>query len=293
MDIQPLTHDVLEEVCEWLANLNKQDDHFVAWLESGKEEIYAQLAPLLSFETTLLWVGREKSEIVGFIGLLPFFEQHVCRILGPFSTKGNATHSMQMLWERAHHVAKQYFDIAKVAFFNQNQALKEFSEQHHFHCYNREKSLLLSKEAPSLYTIDRSNIELYRDEFAQDILRLHPHAAYYTTEEMLQLAKEDGSHLWCYVVNEHVKGYVYFEEIVGTDEGELCFVNVEEGERDQGIGRTLIQYACFQAFHSFKLSLVTISVRDGNPKAEKLYKELGFTEGPTIVAYQKELNTIS
>jgi len=290
MNIQPLNHEELEEVSLWLTTLNEKDSHFVAWLDSGVEAIKAQLSPLLSFESTLLWVGRNEREIVGFIGLLPFFDQKVCRLLGPFTTNAHPLDSMNELWETASPTAAHYFDIVKVAFFKQNDALKKFSEQHGFYCYNSEKSLLLHKEQATSYELHTYQIESYQERFNEDIRRLHPQAAYYTPEELLQLINDSENHLWCYVEDGHVKGYVYFEEIIGTDEGEVCFVNVERGERSQGIGSVLIQYACNKAFHEFGLSLVTISVRTGNPKAEKLYKELGFQEGPTIYAYEKEMN---
>jgi len=290
MNIQPFNHEDLEEVSQWLAKLNEKDHHYVAWLDSGAEAIKAQLSPLLLFESTLLWVGRNEGEVVGFIGLLPFFDQKICRLLGPFTTNANALESMNELWEKAFPIASQYFDIVKVAFFKQNDALTKFSEQQGFYCYNNEKSLLLHKEQATTQELHAYQIEPYQERFNEDIRRLHPQAAYYTPEELLQLINDSENHLWCYVEDGHVKGYVYFEEIIGTDEGEICFVNVESGERSQGIGSILIQYACNKAFHEFGLSLVTISVRTGNPKAEKLYKELGFIEGPTIYAYEKEIN---
>ncbi|KGX83560.1 GNAT family N-acetyltransferase [Pontibacillus marinus] len=290
MNIQPLNHEELGEVSQWLANLNEKDNHFVAWLDSGVEAIKAQLTPLLSFESTLLWVGRDNREIVGFIGLLPFFDQKVCRLLGPFTSNVHALGSMNELWEKASPIASEYFDIVKVAFFKQNEALTKFSEQHGFYCYNSEKTLILHKEQATIHELDAHHIEPYQEKFNEDIRHLHPQAAYYTPEELLHLINEPENHLWCYVEDDHVKGYVYFEEIIGTDEGEICFVNVERGERSQGIGSVLIQFASSKAFHEFDLSLVTLSVRTGNPKAEKLYKELGFKEGSTIYAYEKELN---
>lgn len=290
MNIQPLNREELEEVSLWLANLNEKDNHFVAWLDSGVEAIKAQLSPLLSFESTLLWVERHEGEIVGFIGLSPFFDQKICRLLGPFTTNVHALDSMNKLWEQAFPIASHYFDIVKVAFFKQNDALTKFSEQQGFYCYNSEKSLLLHKEQATSQELHAYQIEPYQERFYEDIRRLHPQAAYYTLEELLQLINEPENHLWCYVEDGHVKGYVYFEEIIGTDEGEICFVNVERGERSQGIGSVLIQFASYKAFHEFGLSLVTISVRTGNPKAEKLYKELGFIEGPTIYAYEKEIH---
>ncbi len=289
MNIQPLTFDELEEVSEWLADLNEKDDHFVAWLDSGREAIQAQLSPLLSFESTLLWIGRKEGVIVGFLGILPFFEQSVCRLLGPFTTERPALESMNKLWEKSSPVTRHQFDIVKVAFFKQNQALTKFSEEHGFYCYNSEKSLLLPREKSTPEDLSTHHIEVYQERYDEDIRRLHPEAAYYTPDELLHLVKEPHTHLWCYVAESHVKGYVYFEEIIGTGEGEICFINVEEEEQNQGIGRTLIQYASQKAFQDFGLSLVTISVRTGNPKAEKLYKELGFMEGPTIYAYEKEM----
>ncbi len=289
MSIKPLTHDELEEVSNWLARLNEQDEHFVAWLDSGAEAIKEQLTPLLSFDSTLAWVGRQSGEITGFIGILPFFNQNLCRLLGPFTTDENASFSMEELWIHAQRVIENYFDIVKVAFFKQNQALTSFCEKHGFYLYNKEKNLLIPKEKAPKDMVSPPHIVPYQEDFAVDIQRLHPNAAYYTPEELLHLTQQPHNHLWCYVEDQHVKGYVYFEEIMGTEEGEICFVNVEKGERSQGIGRTLIQYASQIAFQELDCSLVTLSVRTENAQAEKLYKELGFIDGPTIYAYEKRM----
>lgn len=285
MDIQELTLDDMKDVSEWLARLNEQDEHFIAWLESSVEGIQEQLSSLLAFEESLAWLSKENGQVTGFIGVIPFFEQGICRLIGPF-TQDSEPHLLNQLWETAKPVVERHFSAVKVAFFKRNTKLTQFCEEHDFHCYNIEKTLLLEQnKLPQQVVAD--GIVSYEPSHYEGVNEIHPKAGFYTMDEMTYLLQDPNNHLWCYIENEEVIGYIYFEEITGMDEGEICFVNVREDARGQGIGTQLIHYASYQAFHKFNLSLVTISVRTTNEDAEKLYKQLGFQDGPTIYAYEK------
>lgn len=290
MIISTLTYKDIDPLSDWLASLNEQDEHFIAWLESDVEEIKEQLEALLTFEESLAWVGTEDGNIVGFIGIVPFFEQGLCRMIGPFSTY-KEKEKLEALWMHAKPVLERYFSAVKVAFFKQNEKLTQFCEGHGFTCYNIEKTLVLPREQFNRGDLEEG-IKSYHPSFYEGVKQIHPTAGFYTMDEMVHLIQHPSHHLWVYEEDSQVKGYLYFEAIEEMDEGEICFVNVIEGERGQGIGSKLIQYACDQAFHHLNLSLVTLPVRAANEQAEKLYKELGFQEGPTIYAYEKLIEDV-
>ncbi|QSS99900.1 GNAT family N-acetyltransferase [Pontibacillus sp. ALD_SL1] len=288
MEIQRLQDDQLTAVSKWLAQCNEQDVHYIAWLESEPSAIEAQIGALLQFNEPHAWVAVEEGRIIGFIGLEPFEGEQVGRLLGPFVYGVDALNVMETLWERALAEWKNLYSELKVAFFEQNQDVLHFCESKGFKLYNREKNLILLKQT-YLFTPLSEHVVPYEGSFDK-LQQLHPDAAYFNATEMTYLIQDPHFSLWCYKEEDTVKGYIFFEQIEGMDEGEICFLQVEDSEQGQGIGSALIRYACHQAFLEQDLSVVTVPVRSTNPQAEKLYKELGFQEHTTIVAYTKTIN---
>ncbi|MFC7319425.1 GNAT family N-acetyltransferase [Halobacillus campisalis] len=286
LQITELEVKQLHTVAEWLHGMNEQDQHYVAWLASDPDEIFEQIWTLTQFQEPLAYVAWENEEIIGFIGILPFFEQKLCRLLGPFSLR-KGTKVIEGLWEKASLTVQLHFDAVKVACFEANKDLVSFAERHHFQLYNTEKTLVLHQ---SHYTPSReknSFIEEIQDYEHAALDELHPEGAYYTTREMVELSQEDTNKLWGYKQNGELIGYLYFEMIT-PQEGEICFVNVSPFERSSGIGSALIDHALQYAFYVFDVQVVTISVRTNNKQAEELYESLGFEEIHTIYAYERE-----
>ncbi|MYL54544.1 GNAT family N-acetyltransferase [Pontibacillus yanchengensis] len=290
MEITPLTYEEVNDVSHWLASLNQTDHHFIAWLESEQTAIEEQLTQLLSFSTPFAWISKQDETINGFIGLLPFLEQGLGRLLGPFTTSSQTEECLEMLWSNCLPTIKSHVSAVKVAFYKKNEKLTQFAEAHHFHCYNIEKTLLLQKKNWHLNEASTSGVEPYIVEDYEEVNELHPSAAFYTVDEMIHLHLHDSHfHLWVFKDEQRVRGYVFLEEIEGTDEAEICFMNVAKQEQNQGIGSNLLTYACEHAFTNSNVELVTISVRNENSGAERLYKSFGFEEGPTIYAYERVL----
>ncbi|KGP74207.1 GNAT family N-acetyltransferase [Pontibacillus yanchengensis] len=288
MEIKPLTREELTDVSYWLASLNQTDHHFIAWLESEQAAIEEQLSQLLSIDIPLAWVSKQDGEINGFIGVLPFMDQCLARLLGPFTTCSDAEQCLEALWEACLPTIKSHVSAVKVAFYKKNEKLTHFAEAHNFHCYNIEKTLLLHKDNWEIGEASTSGVEPFNAGDYREVHALHPSAAFYTLDEMIYLHQHDSHfHLWVYKDEQRVSGYVFLEEIEGTVEAEICFMNVAKQEQSQGIGFNLLTYACEHAFTNSNVELVTISVRNENSGAERLYKSYGFEEGPTIYAYEK------
>lgn len=288
MHIRELEVKELHNVAEWLFKMNEQDHHYVAWMASDPNEIFEQIWTLTQFKEPLAYVAWEGERIIGFLGLLPFFEQKLCRLLGPFAIEDHEE-VIERLWDKASLTAQLHFDFVKVACFAANESLVSFTERHQFQLYNVERTLAVhtSIYAPSDDQND-SIVELINEDYSA-LEAIHPSAAYYTTEEMLRLSNDERNHLWGYQQNGELHGYIYFETIIPGYEGEICFVNVATDHQSSGIGSALIHHALQYAFFVLGLDVVTISVRTGNQQAEELYKQFGFREIHTIHAYQKEM----
>lgn len=287
IQIRELEVRELHKAAEWLYQMNGQDRHYVAWMASEKNEIFEQIWTLTQFTEPLAYVAWEGSEIVGFLGIVPFFEQKFCRLLGPFAIKEESD-VIERLWDKASLTAQLHFDAVKVACYGANEELKHFAEKHAFELYNVEKTLALfqahyqapkSGKTPSIFQI--------HEEYKERLDRLHPDAAYYTTGEMIGLSKQPGNYIWGYEKEGELAGYLYFETIAEGEEGEICFVNVHPSHQSSGIGTDLMEHALQYAFYALDLQAVTISVRSMNAKAEQLYKDIGFQELHEIHAYQK------
>ncbi|WP_035531714.1 GNAT family N-acetyltransferase [Halobacillus kuroshimensis] len=287
IQIRELEVRELHTAAEWLYQMNGQDRHYVAWMASEKNEIFEQIWTLTQFTEPLAYVAWEGSEIVGFLGMVPFFEQKFCRLLGPFALKEESD-VIERLWDKASLTAQLHFDAVKVACYGANEELKAFAETHAFELYNVEKTLVLfqthykaaeSKKTPSIFQLQEQDKER--------LDKLHPDAAYYTTEEMFHLSRHQGNYIWGYGKEGELAGYLYFETIAEGEEGEICFVNVHPSHRNTGIGTELMEHALQYAFYALELQAVTLSVRSLNPQAEQLYKAIGFQELNEIHAYQK------
>ncbi|WP_254901750.1 GNAT family N-acetyltransferase [Thalassobacillus devorans] len=286
LHIKELEVKDLQKVSEWLYHMNEQDKHFVAWLASDQNEIYEQIWTLTQFTDPLAYVAWENEQIIGFLGILPFFEQKLCRLLGPFAIDQEAE-VMEGLWDKASLTMELHFKAVKVASFKANKHLIDFCERHRFHLYNIEKTMVLYRDDYRSGEYEARNIVEVTDQDEAEISRLHPEGAYYTTSEMMTLSRKESNKLWGYQSGGELKGYLYFETIIPGIEGEICFVNVDQSERSQGIGSVLIDHALQYAFLALDLEEVTISVRTNNDGAESLYRELGFEEAQTIYAYEK------
>lgn len=286
LHIKELEVKDLQKVSEWLYHMNEQDKHFVAWLASDRNEIYEQIWTLTQFTDPLAYVAWENNKIIGFLGILPFFEQKLCRLLGPFALE-QETEVMEGLWNKAAFTMEQHFNAVKVASFKANSHLIDFCERHRFHLYNIEKTMAIHRYDYQSGQHDARNVVEIMDDDETEINRLHPKGAYYTTQEMLTLSRKEANKLWGYQTEGQLKGYLYFETIIPNEEGEICFVNVDQDERSQGIGTVLIDHALQYAFLVLGLEEVTISVRTNNEGAESLYREFGFKEAQTIYAYEK------
>ncbi|MBP2004471.1 GNAT family N-acetyltransferase [Halobacillus andaensis] len=291
MQIQELEVRQLHTVAQWLHGMNEQDKHYVAWLASDPNEIFEQIWTLTQFHEPLAYVAWEDDKIIGFIGILPFFEQKLCRLLGPFSLK-SGTDVFEGLWEKASLTIQLHFDAVKVACFKANQDLVAFAERHQFHLYNREKTMALHHSRFSPSSEKAEKIEEIQEYEHAALHELHPSGAYYTTNEMIELAEKESNKLWGFKNSGNLEGYLYFE-LVSPDEGEICFVNVHPDARGRGIGSALMEHALQYAFYVFDAEIVTISVRINNESAAQLYERLGFVEIHTIFAYEKEVGAES
>ncbi|PBB06369.1 MULTISPECIES: GNAT family N-acetyltransferase [Salimicrobium] len=279
----------LRPVSEWLHRMNGDDKHFVAWLASDPKEIFEQIWGLTQLNDPFAFVAWDGEEIVGFLGILPFFEQRVCRLLGPFATK-QETLIIERLWQKASLTLEMYFDAAKLACFDVNTELLTFAEHYEFELYNIEKTLRLDKESFTREPGDAPIAPL--DESRREELdSIHPAGAYYTTDEMLSFSRENGHHLLGYFDGDELAGYLYLETILPEEEGEICFVNVASEEQGEGVGSALLTYALSLGFRTENFSYITISVREANSGAENLYRQFGFYEWHTIYAYNKTIET--
>ncbi|WP_082232595.1 GNAT family N-acetyltransferase [Halobacillus massiliensis] len=289
MQIRELEVKQLHTVAEWLHTMNEQDHHYVAWQASDPNEIFEQIWTLTQFQEPLAYVAWEEDEVIGFLGILPFFEQKLCRLLGPFSTK-KGEDVIESLWDKAYLTMQLHFEYVKVACFEANEELLAFTKRHNFEKYNTEKTLAIHSIDYSPSHEKNTAIEEIQEYDHSALSKLHPSAAYYTLNEMLELSTKEGNKLWGFKEQGSLAGYLYFESVT-QEEGEICFVNVEPSTQSKGIGTSLIDHALQYAFYVFDLKAVTISVRIHNERAEQLYKQCGFEEIHTVHAFQKELTS--
>ncbi len=290
--IKQLDEQLLTDAANFISVQQKNDSQFVAWLGYSTDEIKQQLLDLKPSYNENCLVAISNDTICGFLGAYRSEEQSVIRLLGPYVDCENSflAISKQLVGQMMASIGKPY-KIVKTAFYEANINCSLLFEANGFELYNAEKTLILEKLDILDLVIpfnDQVKFSPYEQSDFNSFVSLHPTNAYYSANEVVERLNFDNQ-LVLAKINDVAIGYVYFELLKSDQIAEICFLNVNSGYRNSGIGSMLIGKAVNEAFKNEWINAIQISVRVENKKAENLYTRVGFKEKNTIFAYQRDL----
>lgn len=242
----------------------------------------------LAFEVEEGWVLEDEGELLGFVGLFPFWRG--VALEGPVARVHPAP-----LIEAALRAARTKGATTVYAFpTEENEALRAaleaagFGPVHTTHFYETEPVELgfLPPEGVRIEEVEALDPEVYRRLYrAADegwSLRLS-----WSDLELLEHFAAPENRLFFAYEGEEPVGMV---ELELTPEGaEVAYLGVIPEARGRGIGQALLSTALSEA-RSAGAPVVRVRAHDHEKEARRLYERLGFTPLEAVVTYAKELS---
>ncbi|MFP4331523.1 MAG: GNAT family N-acetyltransferase [Spirochaetaceae bacterium] len=287
----PLEADTLGALERLIAGIVRQQQQMRTrdpWLPRREEKITDALRK--AWESGALVLVSEEAGVVGVLET----DRGVHRLLGPVVEQGAALGAQgRRLLALLEADPRLEGSLVKVAVNSEFEELRQLLQAARFRRYNAEMSLTIGREEwrhqPSRglpRSPRRVLLRPFRETDSQELSRLHPEQAYYSAEVVARRSLEGaGSTLVAeQEARRRLLGYLYYE--VEGEGGEICFVNVDENARGEGIGTRLIAEALNHLFADPDLGRVDISVRPDNPAAD-LYRRIGFAPVATCYSYER------
>jgi ribosomal protein S18 acetylase RimI-like enzyme len=300
----------LRELTEGLVLLQEDLLTRDPWLPRGADAVREQLGHA-SEEGALIVISRA----VGALGLLRS-DYGLLRLLGPVATgEAEWREAGEILISELERSQAVRGERVKAAANAENRRRWQLLESAGFRRYNAELTLSMAREewspASGRYTYrgprgggerrgrrrgatptvrPRRSVRIrpYRSGDAGALRTLHPETAYFSADTVV--AKSETGEGMTFIAEEELGdrsrpvGYLYQEVEDGS--GEICFVNVAESARGEGLGTRLLTTALDHLFYLEGANSVEISVRPDNPAAD-LYRRLGFSPVVTYYSYER------
>ncbi|TCP57582.1 acetyltransferase (GNAT) family protein [Tumebacillus sp. BK434] len=291
LKLKQVTREQIAEVAAYIAPLNAQREHYVAWLGMSEAQIEKELQelPYIPFEDCFLQ-AVEDGRVVGVIGYYGFPERGHVRPLGPYITHDDYTSVAQLLWNELLTLVPESCPLARVALDEQNaQGVAFYEAGLGFTEYNAEAMLKMERAdyAPSTRQLPAGIvIEQYRPEHWEAFQALHFTSGYYTAEEIVNLTSQ-GNPLFILRSGDQFEGYG--QVLQGATAFDIAFLQVSEASRGKGYGTLLIDAMLDWGFAQAHNTRAEICVRLTNYGARKLYERCGFEEELVIRALEKTI----
>lgn len=285
------TRDELQEISSYVAALNGQREHLVAWLGQHEDEVFKELEslPYVPFEESFV-TARVDERLVGVMGMYAFPEKGMFRLLGPYVTEGDWQETAESLWTELLPLVPAVCKECRAAIDEANVEMMRFLDRHGFAEYNAEASMVLRKERYAPFELpDAPNVvvEAYTPAYEKRFREIHNNDTYFTAQELLDKLG-DNMHMWIVRDGNVMKGYVCIETFpTTTKRADVLFIAVAPAERGKGYGSYAFRHMIERVFQQEDLDAIELSVRTTNP-AKRLYERFGFEYQFVIHALKKE-----
>ncbi|ADU28917.1 GNAT family N-acetyltransferase [Evansella cellulosilytica] len=281
----------LEEIAAFIAGLNNDKKHHVAYCGTKKEEVLHTLQDDFSdlpLEKSIV-AAYENNQLVGVLGLDIDASSNEGELWGPFVVHSDWQKVALLMW---HHLLAQLapFSLKTVFGFHNvhNKECDTFFLSLGGERENREDTILRITRNDIDSVEKNSTIIEYQDDFAEAFKKLHQDAfpnAYYSSDEIVSRLSEYNK-LFLVVVQERLVGYAYCEINTAFSEGDIHFIAVEKKARNKGVGKSLVK-ECLAFMYSYEeINEITLCVNSNNHSAIKIYRSAGFKEFYHVASYE-------
>jgi len=277
----------LPEVSRFIAALNSQPEHHIAYYGNTPDEIeyYLLEEQTIPPEESYL-LARSDGNLAGVIGLEYDLELGRAWIEGPLISIQDWKNLAELLYERIVEIIPEGINDYELAGDTRNRKLEQFAAKHGYRT-SGDAALLVFQPASLEHLPNVSESRLtpgLADQFQDLHDKLFP-GTYYNGKQLYQ--KIDSTHR-VFVVSEagRLLGYVFAYVSPEIGESGIDFIGVEQDQRKRGIGKRLLVTALHWIFSFSEVRVVSLAVDVENTAAVKLYQSSGFNYERTLRGYR-------
>ncbi|MCP3738431.1 GNAT family N-acetyltransferase [Rossellomorea sp. BNER] len=285
--ISPVTN--IEELADFLAQLNFQPKHHIGYCGVTKNEIMNVLQNDFSDDPLedSFFLVKEEGRIVGALGFDIDHDDRSAEVWGPFICKADCWEEIALkLWMGSKPNRKS---LNELHFFvnHQNERVRGFIEFLGARKKGEHKTFRINAQQFSGAFSDK--IEELPMGLNQAFIQLHNKVfpeTYYSGEDILGRINQYNKVLALKDSIKELIGYVYVEIQPDQNEASLEYVAVTSSNRKSGYGTKLITAALETVFAYPSIKEVSICVNTDLSEAIRLYKRAGFYEMHSLLHYQ-------
>lgn len=277
----------LPEVCRFIAGLNSQPEHHIAYYGTtpGEIEYYLLNEQTIPPEESYL-LARSDDNLAGVIGLEYDLELGRAWIEGPLISIPDWESLAELLYGRILEIIPGGINDYELAGDIRNKNLEQFALRRGYRT-SGDAALLVFQRA-SLEHLPHVSESRLTQGLAEQFQALHDKlfpGTYYNGSQLCQ--KIDSAHR-VFVVSEagRLLGYVFVYVSPEIGESGIDFIGVEQNQRRHGIGKRLLVTALHWIFSFSEVRTVSLAVDVENTAAIQLYQSSGFNYQRTLRGYR-------
>lgn len=277
----------LAEVCRFIAGLNHQPEHHIAYFGTKPDEIEYYLLEEQTVPPQESYVlAYLESCLAGVIGLEYDLELLRAWIEGPLISYPDWERLAEILYSRIVDIIPEGINDYELAADTRNKNLERFAENHGYRS-SGESALLVFKRF-SLGNLPAVSESKVTPAFAGQFQNLHDKlfpGTYYNGKQLYE--KIDETHQ-VFTASEagRLQGYVFAYVAPEIGDAYIDFIGVEENDRRRGVGKRLLISALHWIFTFNEVRQVGLSVNVENIAAVNLYQSCGFYYERTLRGYR-------
>lgn len=275
----------LEELCHFLAELNKQKKSHIGYCGENVEEIYQTLKEDFvrdDGDITFLVARNNRGKIVAAIGF--DIDNRSAEVWGPF----NLTSSVKLQHQLWDQLVNENPTVQVFNFFINKENTRQQSFMNELKTKQTGEHLILEINEQNFEKVKKIKSTIFKQSDFQAFEKLHNQAFPYTyydaktiterlsNECILKLLKTEGNEL---------QGYAYFEIDTEMADASLEYIAISPKVQNQGLGTILLKEILTEMFSYAQIKGIKLCVDNTNSQANHVYMKVGFEPKDILISY--------
>ncbi|WP_195914015.1 GNAT family N-acetyltransferase [Planomicrobium sp. YIM 101495] len=290
VELRVLQNEDLQEVSRFISQLNNHEETHIGYCGEDEKEIAKSMeADITDVKYAESFVGAyERNQLIGVLGFDADLEDGSAEIWGPFLLDWKRDLAFAM-WEKTMDLLPGEIKSLEMFPNRRNVQVCQLAKDLSFEKYSDETILLFTRD--NSMELESAILEELTPTFELAMKRVHDqafHGAYYNAQQILARLNEHRK-VFIMTRGDVFCGYIYVEAEPEFGEASIEFFAVEESERGNGVGATLLTGALQWLFTFENMDSITLCVNSKNRSAINLYKKVGFQHLYDLCAYTKDI----
>lgn len=288
MNIVKIKDDQIDQITEFIYELNNSSRHHIGYCSKVKSEIKAEIIELIEDGSNFFAVYSE-CKLVAVIGYEKYDE--TVEVWGPFVLEKDSD-NMDAVEEVSHMLWNEMLNFINdnsLKYYlhcnSENTFVKNFASEKGFKVITEGQTMSLNLEKLDIPIFE--NISIASEKHFTDFETLHDTifpGTYYSGKEIIELLDQENILLIAEEDNK-VIGYIYAKINSEIDDVYIDFIGVDSNYREKGYGKKLL-YSALKIFKENGVKTLLLWVDKKNEAAIKLYKSIGFATVDNLIAYK-------